>query len=118
VTGGLRFLVRQLFFLDDSAALRSLELLRENLTSAQRDELDTFGHFHVVGGATGRRYRIHRGYSMNVEQLGPNDSRAGVLCFFPQGSLPIGDVMLAQKLALETFESETLSIANRNLLRM
>jgi len=31
----------------------------------------------------------------------------------PEGQLAIGDVMLAQKVALELFESEALMIANR-----
>ena len=36
-----------------------------------------------------------------------------VLCFAPEGGLVVGDVMLAQKLALELFESDTLKVANR-----
>ena len=38
-----------------------------------------------------------------------NDERGRIqdgLCFMPIGGLPIGDVMLAQKIALETCESE------------
>jgi hypothetical protein len=31
----------------------------------------------------------------------------------PEGHLAIGDVMLAQKIALELFESEALMVANR-----
>jgi hypothetical protein len=34
-------------------------------------------------------------------------------CFFPQGSLVAGDIMLAQKLSLELYEVETLRVANR-----
>jgi hypothetical protein len=33
-------------------------------------------------------------------------------CFYPEGRLSKGDVMLAQKVALETFEGEALKIAN------
>jgi hypothetical protein len=33
------------------------------------------------------------------------------LCFLPIGDLPIGDVMLAQKTALETSESSALAVA-------
>jgi hypothetical protein len=33
------------------------------------------------------------------------------LCFLPIGDLPIGDVMLAQKIALETSESSALTVA-------
>ena len=35
-----------------------------------------------------------------------------MLCFEPQGQLPVGDVMLAQKVALELFESKALRVAN------
>jgi hypothetical protein len=35
-------------------------------------------------------------------------------CFGPQGNLAVGDVMLAQKIALETMEVEALARANRN----
>jgi len=35
-----------------------------------------------------------------------------VLCFMPEGDLVVGDMMLAQKLALELFESEALKVAN------
>jgi hypothetical protein len=29
-----------------------------------------------------------------------------LLCFMPRGELPVGDIMLAQKMAPELFESE------------
>ena len=67
----------------------------------------------MTGGDTGKRYRIRRGYQMNVEELDRNGNRSHVLCFMPEGHLAEGDVSLAQKLALELFESETLKIANR-----
>jgi hypothetical protein len=67
----------------------------------------------VTGGDTGKRYRIRRGYQMNVEQLDGNGKLSHVLCFMPEGHLAEGDVVLAQKLALELFESEALKIANR-----
>jgi hypothetical protein len=34
-------------------------------------------------------------------------------CFGPEGELPIGDVMLAQKIALEKNERAALALANR-----
>jgi hypothetical protein len=34
-------------------------------------------------------------------------------CFVPSGSLVAGDVMLAQKVALEAFECEALAVAKR-----
>jgi hypothetical protein len=35
------------------------------------------------------------------------------LCFMPIGALPIGDVMLAQKIALETCEREVHAVARK-----
>jgi hypothetical protein len=39
--------------------------------------------------------------------------RTAAWCFGPEGELPIGDVMLAQKIALENDEQATLALANR-----
>ena len=35
-----------------------------------------------------------------------------LLCFMPKSDLVVGDILLAQKLALELFESDTLKVAN------
>lgn len=37
---------------------RARRLLREWLSPQQRKQFDAFGHFDVVGGHTGNRYRI------------------------------------------------------------
>ncbi len=50
---------------------------------------------------------------MNIEELDAKGRRAAGWCFLPQGGLVAGDCMLAQKTALELFESEALKIANR-----
>lgn len=91
---------------------RGLRLLQENLSPAQRDQYERCGYFDVVGGATGRRYRIRNGFEMNVELLDTKGRVVRSLCFMPEGKLALGDVLLAQKLALELFESQTLEIAN------
>jgi hypothetical protein len=92
-----------------------LRLLKENLTPRQRDELEVFNYFDVVGGVTGTPYRIHFGDRMNIDQLDARGKCSRVLCFVPEGQLPVGDTMLAQKLALELFETEVLEKANRVL---
>lgn len=92
---------------------RGLQLLKENLTVAQRRQYEKHGYFDVTGGKTGKRYRIRHGRQMNIEQLDRNGRRVCGWCFFPQGSLVSGDVMLAQKTALELFEADALRIANR-----
>ena len=103
-------------YLDDrrsEAHERGMRLLRENLTSAQRAQYDRYGYFEVVGGRTGKRYRIRHGRSMNIDQLDKNGRRVCGWCFFPEGNLVTGDVMLAQKVALELFEVDALKIANK-----
>ena len=49
---------------------------------------------------------------MNVEQFDTKGRLVCRLCFMPEGGLVVGDIMLAQKLALELFESQTLKVAN------
>jgi hypothetical protein len=92
---------------------RGLKLLKDNLALAQRQQYERYGYFDVVGGSTGRRYRIRHGRQMNIDQVDKNGRRVCGWCFFPQGSLVAGDIMLAQKLSLELYETETLRIANR-----
>jgi hypothetical protein len=95
------------------AEARAIQFLLSNLSPAQREQFETFRYFDVTGGMTGSRYRIRYGPQMNVEQLDDNALRRHSLCFVPQGGLPVGDIMLAQKIALELFEGQTLSIANK-----
>jgi hypothetical protein len=95
---------------------RALELLNSCLSSTQRQQYETHRYFDVIGGQTGCRYRIRHGHQMNVESLDSNGQRTQILCFMPECGLPIGDVLLAQKLALELFELEALSIANTSPL--
>jgi len=92
---------------------RALQLLKANLSAAQLGEYERYRCFEVIGGATGRRYRIRQGHQMNVEQLDTSGRRIRMLCFVPQGRLPVGDVMLAQKAALELFETEALHVARK-----
>jgi hypothetical protein len=95
------------------AEARAVELLTRSLSPAQREQYKSFGYFDVIGGESGKRYRIKKGRQMNVEQLDQNGRRSQLLCFMPQGDLPVGDVMLAQKVALELFETEAMGVANR-----
>ncbi len=94
------------------AHARGLRLLKENISPAQRDQYQRYRYFDVVGGETGRRYRIRNGSQVNVEQLDNKGRPVRLLCFMPEGELVIGDMMLAQKLALELFESDTIKVAN------
>jgi hypothetical protein len=81
-------------------------MLREWLSQAQREQFARKGYFEVVGGDSGKRYRIYAGASVNVCEIDERGRIQDGLCFMPIGGLSIGDVMLAQKIALETCESE------------
>jgi len=65
----------------------------------------SYRYFEVIGSDTGKRYRIRHGRMMNVDKLDSVGNRVCEWCFLPEGKLAAGDVMLAQKIALETFES-------------
>jgi hypothetical protein len=94
------------------ARARGIRLLTENLSSAQRIQYERYGYFEVMGGQTGKRYRITKAHQMNVQEIGKNGRQTRSLCFVPKGGLVAGDVMLAQKLALELFEPDALKVAN------
>jgi hypothetical protein len=60
-----------------------------------------------------KAYRIRYGSATNVYEI-DGDGRSIVgWCFVPKGNLVAGDVMLAQKIALETNELRALAAANR-----
>jgi hypothetical protein len=88
-------------------------LLNEWLRPEQRATLERHGYFDVRGSHTGKCYRIRRGRNMNIDELGKNGGQVATWCFGPVAYLPLGDVMLTQKLALETDEQATLAVANR-----
>jgi hypothetical protein len=92
---------------------RGLQLLKEWLTPEQIAQYDATSYFEVTGCHSGKRYRISHGTSMNIRELDrAGRSRVG-WCFVPKGHLVAGDVMLAQKIALETDERGALTVANK-----
>ena len=97
----------------DAREARGITLLREWLSPMQRAQFDATKYFDVVGCDTGRRYRIHYGTVTNVHQIDAAGQPVSGLCFVPSGGLVAGDVMLVQKIALETDEQATLAVANR-----
>ena len=92
---------------------RSLRLLRQWLSPAQRAQLAEKGYFEVVGGDTDKQYRIYAGAAMNVCEVDEKGRPKLGLCFVPVGELPPRDVMLSQKIALESYESRALAVARR-----
>jgi hypothetical protein len=90
-----------------------LRLLREWLSPLQRTQFANKGYFEVIGGDTGKQYRIYPGAMANVCEIDEKGRARLGLCFRTMGELPIGDVMLAQKIALENCESSALAVARK-----
>jgi hypothetical protein len=93
--------------------VRGLRLLKEWLSPEQLAQYEIHNYFDVIGCHTGRRYRIRHGKSANISELDNAGQRLVGLCFIPRDDLVAGDVMLAQKIALETDESAALRVAKR-----
>jgi hypothetical protein len=96
------------------AEQKGARLLMTNLTSAQLQQYERYSYFDVTGSETGHRYRIRHGQIMNIDEFDANGSYIGKRCFFPVGNLVVGDILLAQKIALELFETEALAVANHS----
>jgi len=92
--------------------LRGRKLLREWLSPEQLAQYDAHNCFEVTGCHTGKRYRIRHGMGANVFELDDTGRPRAGWCFVPKDYLVAGDVMLAQKIALETDERSTLAVAN------
>jgi hypothetical protein len=109
----LRKLYRKVLAENTSEA-RGLRLMRDWLSPDQREQFDDSGYFEVVGCDSGKRYRIYYGIvPPNVYEIDYAGRLKIGLCFMPLGRLPAGDVILAQKVALETDEHSALKVANR-----
>lgn len=98
---------------DNAAVRRSKKLLEENLTLAQRQQYGTHLCFDVIGGESGKRYRLWERHCHNIEELDTQGHHVCLWCVRPGNGLPIGDILLGQKTALELYESDAIRIANR-----
>ena len=96
---------------------RSQRLLRDWLSAEQRSQYDKHRYFEVVGCHSGRRYRIRHGTASNITELDDYGHPILGWCFVPRDNLASGDVMLAQKIALETDELGALKIARSSASR-
>jgi hypothetical protein len=99
--------------IQDVREARGITLLREWLSPMQRAQFDASKSFDVVGCDSGRRYRILYGTVTNVHEIDDAGQPVTGWCFVPSEHLVTGDVMLSQKIALETNERATLAVANR-----
>ena len=98
---------------DEIRDARGLILLREWLSPEQQVQYDATRSFDVIGCDSGKRYRIHNARGTNVHELDHTGQPVTGWCFVPDGDLVAGDVMLAQKIALETHERAALAVAHR-----
>jgi len=95
--------------------LRGIKLLREWLSPVQLAQFDLYGYFDVVGCDSGKTYRICYRSGTNIYELDRDGRRKVGWCFVPVDMLVAGDVVLAQKIALETDEWRALAVA-RNFM--
>jgi hypothetical protein len=96
---------------------RGRKLLLEWLSEAQRKQYEERNCFEVTGCHSGKRYRIRHGMGTNVYELDDEGRPLTGWCFVPEGYLVAGDVVLAQKIALETDELGALRAANNFSVR-
>jgi len=95
----------------EAANKKSIELMKNWLTPKQLEEYQQTSAFEVIGCDTGTHYRIFNACPYNVVEL-DRGVRRRRLCFVPDNANAPGDVMLAQKIALETNERKVLEVAN------
>jgi hypothetical protein len=82
------------------------------LTPERKKQWDSRREFDVIGVDTRKRYRLTCGAVMNIHEFNSANRIVAQWCFAPAGNLVTGDVLLAQKIALETMESRALALAN------
>lgn len=106
--------------LTNQAENRAIELLMRHLTTEQRHEFEARNCFHVK--TEDKVYRIENGSHLNVvlvDDIG--DSVKYCIVFkrhlHPHGRIPNGDLMLAQKLMLESNPNEFFRLARGLNLR-
>jgi hypothetical protein len=95
------------------AERRGVRLLKEWLSPEQLAQYEIHRYFEVIGRQSGKRYRIRYGTATNIHELDRAGRPEAGWCFVPSESLVAGDVMLAQKIALETDEVSALAVARR-----
>lgn len=93
---------------------KARQLLKEVLTEEQDAQLTKDGYFELTSVKSGKRYRIKKGFSMNVEELDKDGKRLRSMCFHPNVHVHHYDNMAIQKLMLENDEEEARKVANFN----
>jgi hypothetical protein len=92
---------------------KSIALLKQWLSPDQLAQFEKGRFIEITGSASGRRYRIKEAPSQNVYEIDRDGREIMGYCFGPEGAFAVGDVMLAQKIALETNELAAMKVANK-----
>jgi hypothetical protein len=67
-----------------------LPLLRPWLSPEQVEQFSSYKYFDVIGSHTGKRYRIRRGTSMNIDELDSAGNKVCAWCLLPEETwLPV-----------------------------
>jgi hypothetical protein len=97
----------------NEAEVRGLRLLRRWLSPEQLAQYEAHNYFDVRGCHSGKRYRIRHGTVTNIYELNHAGRPHAGWCFVPKDCLVAADIILAQKIALETDERGALAVAKQ-----
>lgn len=86
-------------------------LLRGILTPQQIADYEQHKRFDVVS-QSGKVYRLNRGVVRNVVLLDASGKSVRGFCIHPRETVPVADVLVAQKLLIEADEKRFLETAN------
>lgn len=94
------------------ASVKAKELLLSCLDESQRWQLEAHDFFDVRS-QSGRIFRIHSDWSLNITEIGAFGKTKGWYCIIRAGNedVPLYDQMLMQKLMIEANEKEFLRTA-------
>jgi hypothetical protein len=95
----------------EAADRRAEALLRAHLTPDQQRQLAQEDWF-MIDSKSGKKYRINRGRSANIDVLDEKGVVVRSLCVHPGEAVPDADTMLSQALMLKHDEEALLRIAN------
>jgi hypothetical protein len=96
-----------------AANSKSIALFKQWLSPDQLAQFEKDRFIEVIGSASGRRYRIKEAPMQNVYEIDRDGREIMGYCFGPEGAFAVGDVMLAQKIALETNELAAMKVAHK-----
>ncbi len=95
----------------DEVELRARNLLLSCLTPEQRAMYEKEFKFRVVSNL-GNVFELHRKRMHGVFKLDMQGNRIEEWCVTPHGRIPVDDILLSQKLMLETDEAALRSESN------